>query len=87
MNILPSTGTFLRIVIILFVAAGAHRTVVIVRRIGDRILTAKRGVALRKLKSIASLATSIIVFSLYFGAFGFILHELGVSLTAYLASA
>ena len=40
-----------------------------------------------KFKSIASLTQSFLIFILYFGAFGLILREMGVSLTAYLASA
>lgn len=39
------------------------------------------------MRSIASLSTSVVIFVLYFGALGLILRELGVSLTAYLASA
>jgi len=41
----------------------------------------------RKLRSVATLATSIAMFVLYFLAIGLILREFGVSLTAYLASA
>lgn len=41
----------------------------------------------RKLRSIGTIVTSILMFGLYFVAFGLVLREFGVSLTAYLASA
>jgi small-conductance mechanosensitive channel len=58
-----------------------------VRRLSRKVMSLKISSNLSKSKTIASLTTSVIVFTLYFSAFGLILHELGVSITAYLASA
>ncbi|MGD9993195.1 MAG: mechanosensitive ion channel family protein [Salinivirgaceae bacterium] len=74
---------------VIFIAAltiGAHLIVLLIRTI-DRIilypLTKKRA----KWSSIQSLGFSILIFTVYFVAIGKILMELGVSLTAYIASA
>ena len=64
-----------------------HFLVVVVRRFSRAVLSRERNRRYRKLRSVATLATSIVMFLLYFLAIGFILREFGVSLTAYLASA
>ena len=82
---LPST---LKIPILIALVIGAHVVVILVRHLGSRIVTTKkRGSFWGKLRSIASIVTSGLVFVLYFLALGLILTEFGVSLTAYLASA
>jgi len=74
-----------RVLVILFLSLGSHGLVMLVKFIGSRLVGINTGNS--KLKSLASLANSFIIFGLYFGAFGLILREMGVSLTAYLASA
>ena len=78
-------STFGRILVILVLAVGSHGLVMLVRFLMQRLM----GMAATrpKFQSITSLTKSFLVFGLYFGAVGLILHELGVSLTAYLASA
>ena len=80
-------GTTGRIVLVLAIAAIAHLTVRTVRLIGQHLLTNDAVMRWAKLRTLAGLITSILVFTLYFGAIGLVLHEFGVSLTAYLASA
>jgi len=82
-----SLNLLLRLVAFAGLAVVTHLVVVVVRQI---VKTAYFGQQLRrhqKLRSIGTLATSAVVFSLYFLAIGLILREFGVSLTAYLASA
>ncbi|MGD8983363.1 MAG: mechanosensitive ion channel [Desulfobacteraceae bacterium] len=76
-----------RILIILAIVFALHLVVIGVRRLSRQVMSLKISSNLSKSKTIASLTTSVIVFALYFSAFGLILHELGVSITAYLASA
>jgi small conductance mechanosensitive channel len=64
-----------------------HFAVVVIRRLSRAISSRERHRRYRKLRSVATLATSIAIFVLYFLAIGLILREFGVSLTAYLASA
>lgn len=73
-----------RVLLVLLLALAAHLVVMLVRRYGQQL---SRSVRTSKTRSVASLATSILVFLMYFGALGLILNEFGVSLTAYLASA
>ncbi len=86
-KIISGVGIPARIAVILGVVIGLHLLVVAVRRLSRKMMALRIGSNLSKSKTIASLATSIIVFALYFTAFGLILNELGVSLKAYLASA
>lgn len=72
---------------ILGVAVVAHVAVRIIRRLGVWLAGSKSTAGVRKLRTIISLVTSVAVFVVYFLALGYILQELGVSLTAYLASA
>ena len=76
-----------RIAITLAALAGAHITVLIIRRFSEKFLTKRLSSTFSKIKSIVSLITSIFVFVLYFAVLGLILNEFGVSLTAYFASA
>jgi small-conductance mechanosensitive channel len=86
-DLLGVKSTFLRILVILFLALGSHISVILVRRAGRYILSFFSSKPRQKLWSVSSLSESFLIFFLYFGAFGLILRELGVSLKAYLASA
>jgi small-conductance mechanosensitive channel len=76
-----------RILVILAIVFALHLVVIAVRRLSRQVMSLKISSNLSKSKTVASLTTSVIVFALYFSAFGLILNELGVSLKAYLASA
>ncbi|VUD62849.1 putative MscS family protein YkuT [Thalassocella blandensis] len=76
-----------RILVFLGVALITHLIVVVIRSLTSMMITSHKTRRYRKLRSVGTLATSTIVFTLYFLATGLILRELGVSLTAYLASA
>jgi small conductance mechanosensitive channel len=67
-------------------AAGVHVLVILTRVVAARLLSAKQ-LRHRKTRSVITLLTSVIVFVAYFFAIGLILREMGISLTAYLASA
>jgi small conductance mechanosensitive channel len=57
-----------------------------IQKLSRKILVS-RSVSQTKLKTLTSFITSVTVFVLYFIAFGFVLHELGISLSTYFASA
>ena len=80
------SGPF-KILIIVLVVACAHLAVIIVRRIGQKMMRVRFHASISKVRTIVSLATSVSVFIIYFGSFGLILKEFGISLKAYLASA
>lgn len=84
---LESMSTVARLASIVALAIGTHLVVLVVRRLAMDTLSHIRSRQYRKVRSIGTLATSAIIFSLYFLTVGLILSELGVSLTAYLASA
>lgn len=77
----------LRLLIIGAIVLGAHLTVLIVRKVGSRLMASMPARSFDKARSVASLLTSATIFFLYFAAIGMVLKEFGVSLTAYLASA
>lgn len=77
----------LRVVVIVLVALAAHLAVVGIRKLVGYLVSRDFSLRHPKARSLASLVTSVIVFSIYFWAVGFALSEFGVSLTAYLASA
>ncbi|MEZ5559214.1 MAG: mechanosensitive ion channel [Pseudomonadales bacterium] len=76
-----------RLLIILGIAGACHLLVLTSRRLSARLLAVPQHPQRRKWQSVLSLANSVLVFSLYFGAVGFALTEIGVPITAYLASA
>lgn len=80
-------GTLERVVLVLVIAAVAHFCVRALRHLAQRLLSADAMLRWTKLRTLAALITSILVFTLYFATVGLVLHEFGVSLTAYLASA
>ena len=86
-NIFADLGATERILLVLAIATFAHLCVRGIRHLGQRLLSAEAMLRWTKFRTLAGLATSAIVFTLYFGAFGLVLSEFGVSLTAYLASA
>lgn len=76
-----------RVLIVVGVAIGAHLLVYVVRYFASHAMSSAVTEHISKSRTIISLITSIIVFVLYFGAGGFALSELGVSLKTYFASA
>ena len=78
-----------RVALALGLAVAVHIVVRVVRHLDRRVMEAEVGFSRRmsKARTVATLLSSIIVFLLYFGAFGVVLHAIGISLTAYLASA
>jgi moderate conductance mechanosensitive channel len=79
-------ATYERIVLVLAIAIIAHLCVRGVRHLAQRLLSAESMLRWTKLRTLVGLLISALVFTLYFGAVGLVLHEFGVSLTAYLAS-
>lgn len=76
----------LRFLAILAVSVAAHAAAVLLRGASRRLLlTWVRSEA--KVFTITGFATSVAIFAIYFAAIGFVLTELGISLTTYLASA
>ena len=86
-SLLTELSTGSRILLVGIVAILAHLIVRLVRLLANRFMAAEFSAKWIKTRTIVSLLISSIIFSAYFGAFGLILHEFGVSLTAYLASA
>lgn len=76
-----------RTLVIIGVVVALHLAVWSLRLAGERLTRSKATASVRKLRTIISLGTSVAVFTLYFLAVGFILQEMGISMTAYLASA
>lgn len=87
-NILPQFQSIgKRILFILAIAIAAHILVILVKK-GSKLFHSKtRGTSSSKVLSVTSLLTSVLVFIIYFLAIGYALKELGISLTAYIASA
>jgi len=84
---LNNVGLPIKLSVFAGLAVVTHIAVILVRHLARRALSSERGKRHQKLRSIGTLTTSALVFSLYFFAIGLILREFGVSLTAYLASA
>jgi moderate conductance mechanosensitive channel len=76
-----------KLAVFIALVVATHLLVILVRRMAAHFLDSHSGRRYQKLKSISTLATSVVVFTLYFLAIGLVLREFGVSLTAYLASA
>ena len=75
-----------RVLAILVIAVAAHVAVVIVRRVVRTLARSKRA-EYSKIQTLSHFAGSVMIFVLYFTSAGLIFRELGVSLTAYFASA
>ena len=76
-----------RIVAFAGLAVLTHVGVILVRQLASTAAVSRQVKRHQKLRSIATLTASAVVFTLYFLAIGLILREFGVSLKAYLASA
>lgn len=76
-----------RIAVFAGIAIVTHLGVILVRQLANSPVLSQQVRRHQKLRSIATLATSAVIFTLYFLAVGMILREFGVSLKAYLASA
>ena len=87
LELFDSLPVAVHVVAFIALAALTHVIVLAVRRAASWAISSGTTRKYAKLRTIGTLVTSIIVFTLYFLAGGFILAELGVSLTAYLASA
>ncbi len=82
-----SFGLAERLGLIAVVAVAAHFAVRIVRLASTWVMALATHRTYAKARTVTGLITSILIFVLYFGALGWALSELGVSLTAYFASA
>ncbi len=76
-----------RILFILLIAVASHILVLLVRKISKLYFNRIRDKSSPKILSITSILTSTVVFIIYFLAIGYSLKEMGISLTAYIASA
>lgn len=78
-----------RAAVALGTAVIVHAAVGFVRHLNRRVQEAefKQSRRISKARTVATLLSSSVVFLLYFGALGVMLHALGISVTAYLASA
>ena len=65
----------------------AHLAVIAIRAASRRVLATKFNRRYSKAWTITTLSSSVAIFLVYFGALGLALNELGVSVTAYVASA
>jgi small conductance mechanosensitive channel len=77
----------LRLIVFVSLAIAVHLVVLLIRHVAAFALANQQTRRYQKLRSVATLTTSAVIFSLYFFAIGLVLREFGVSLTAYLASA
>lgn len=87
LNYLNDLNMSLRLAVFAGLAVATHVVVILLRQLSRQAFVSQQVRRHQKLRSIATLATSALIFTLYFLAVGLILREFGVSLTAYLASA
>ena len=74
-----------KIALVLVFAVAAHLLVRLVRFASVRLMATGSPRSLRKTRTVASLATSAIVFLLYLAVIGYALFQFGVPLTGYIA--
>ena len=86
-SFLTESHVFFRILLILTIVGGAHLLVLLVRRLGHRLMSSAVTSTYSKVRTVTSLSVSVSVFAMYFIALGMVLKEFGISLTAYFASA
>jgi small-conductance mechanosensitive channel len=84
---LMETRGITRILLIAAILLVAHFSVVLIRRTSKRFLSDRYSQSVSRTKTVISLLLSVSIFSLYFGAVGLVVTELGISIKAYLASA
>lgn len=93
LDVLAGSSTVARVGIILLLAAAAHFLVRLIRWSAERIILAEpvsRTKMVERRPKVATLTTivvSALTFTIYFSGIGLVLAELGVNLTAYVASA
>ncbi len=75
-----------RLVVIICITAAAHFATVALRGLSNRILRSRLR-SEEKALTVTGFVTSLLIFGIYFAGIGFVLSELGVSLTTYFASA
>lgn len=80
-------GPLATVALVVALAVAAHLCVHLIRRLTQRLMEAQTDRRLSKARTVATLASSIVVFAIYFGALGFALNQIGISLTTYLAGA
>lgn len=81
-----SDFSFLRLATIILIAVTAHLVAVGIQHVSRMILLGRMK-SESKVLTVTGFSTSVVIFSIYFAAFGFVLSELGISLATYLASA
>jgi len=84
---LDQMNGFVRIGIIFGIAILAHLSVILLRRGSDFLVRIEALLRPPKARSVIGLITIVAIFGLYFAFLGFCLSEMGISLTAYFASA
>jgi small-conductance mechanosensitive channel len=82
-----ASGILVRSGVVVLVAITAHSVVHLIRHFGTSLTRREATASVRKLRTVITLTTSVAVFMVYFAVLGFIFNELGIPLTAYLASA
>lgn len=80
-------NSFEKLLLVIAVAALAHIFVRLVRYFTSHAMGLSSRHSNRKVTSLLSLISSALIFGIYFAALGFVMNELGMPITAYLASA
>ena len=86
-EVFAEQNTLARIFLVLGVSVTAHLVAIMIRNF---YLWMGRRIELKsftKARTIVQLVSGVTIFGVYFGAFGMLLSEFGISLAAYLASA
>ena len=76
-----------RLLVVILLAVGAHLVAIMARKLLLQFSLMLGKSRVPKLQTIIHLLSGVFIFSVYFYAFGLVLLEFGVSLTAYLATA
>ncbi len=71
-SVLPQSHAVLRIIVILAIAGGAHVLVLLIRRLGQRVMASQVSSTFSKARTVTSLSVSIAVFAMYFIAVGMV---------------
>ena len=67
-----------RILLVLAIAVAAHLSVLSIRHLTQKMLSADAMLRWTKLRTLAGLLASMTIFTLYFGGVGLVLHEFGI---------
>lgn len=84
---IATAPTPIRLSLLLLFVIAVHVLVLVIKHVATKWMSRKVDRRYRKLKSISTLFTSVLIFALYFIAIGLVFRELNISLTAYFASA